>query len=165
MSAENLAAGAIAGCLAQAKCCAEREYGQDVCFDKDVYSKDLVHILRDEDRSSPDVVPGRCELGFLAKNRPVTSCLEGAWFSGMDAGQYRMARRALFPMDSTDRQLVRSVLVELDEARNWRAICRIADALCSQPPSDDGRLILEGTTVVRMIQESDAENEQKTTDE
>jgi hypothetical protein len=157
VSAEDLAAIAVAGSLAHAKSVAERELGRSVSFDKRFGLSELISILRDIDRSDSGADPGSCDLAFLAGQGTATIRFDGAWLSGADAGQYRMARKALFPIDSTDIQIIRSVMSELDEEKNWRAICVVAQAACQQPASEDGKFGMDGDSILKLIEQADGQ--------
>lgn len=157
VSAEDLAAGAIAGCMAQAKSVAENQNSLTVVFSKSADLRALVHILRDSDRKTPGVDPGSCDMQFLADGRQSTITFDGAWFSGADAARYRLARGTMFPGDSADIQLIRSVMADLDDSKNWRAVCAIAEAISLRQASEDGRIILKGEEVLRIIADSDGE--------
>ncbi len=157
VSAEDLAAGAIAGCMAQAKSVAENQNGLTVVFDKAADLKALVHLLRDSDRQTSDADPGSCTMQFLADGRLSTITFDGAWFSGADAAHYRCARNTMVPGDWLDIQLIHSVMNDLDDPKNWKAVCAIAAAISLRQASEDGKIVLKGDEVLKIIADSDGE--------
>ena len=158
VSADDMMACAIAGCLAQAKSVAESQCSGTVAFDMKCDLKPLIHIVRDSDRSGPDSDPGSCDVFFLADGKRLSIHFDGAWFSGADASGYRLGRKSHPPFDSVDTQLIRSVMDELDDAKNWRALCAVSDELCRRTVADGGTCVLSGDDIRKAMSEADSEH-------